>query len=199
MLHRSLAATLVLVAFVLGAAVPLRGQAAPDAPGALRRQVESWVAGHQRQIVTELLDLLAIPNVAADTANIRRNADDLRRMLATRGFHAELLETAGNPLVWGERKVPGAARTILILLPVRRPARESRGLEAARPVHPRPASEALPASGPDVADARTRETYGEDFRIYARSASDAKARSSPSWPRSTRCRRWGCSPRRTCE
>ena len=50
----------------------------------------------------ELVDLLSIPNVAADRANIRRNAEHLRGMLATRGFKAELLETSGNPLVYGE-------------------------------------------------------------------------------------------------
>ena len=36
------------------------------------------------------------------------------RMLQKRGFGAELLETAGNPLVYGELKVPGARRTLLL-------------------------------------------------------------------------------------
>ena len=61
----------------------------------------------------ELADLLAIPNVAADRANIRRNADHLKRMLERHGIAAEILETTGNPLVWGEKKMPGASRTVL--------------------------------------------------------------------------------------
>ena len=35
-------------------------------------------------------------------------------MLARRGFAAELLETDGNPLVYGELKAPGASRTLLL-------------------------------------------------------------------------------------
>ena len=72
------------------------------------------MAAHQPQIVNELVDLLSIPNVAADRANIRRNAEHLRGMLARRGFTAELLETTGNPLVFGELAVPGATRTLLL-------------------------------------------------------------------------------------
>ena len=34
-------------------------------------------------------------------------------MLAKRGLTAEILETAGNPLVWGELKAAGAKRTVL--------------------------------------------------------------------------------------
>src|SRR5919206_4971451 len=87
--------------------------------GALRAQstrsaLVDYVASHQRAIVSELVELLSIPNVAADTENIRRNAALLRDMLRRRGFSTELLETDGNPLVWGELKVAGARRTLLI-------------------------------------------------------------------------------------
>ncbi len=81
--------------------------------GELRKQVAAWVADHQQAVVSELIELLAIPNVAADRPNIRRNAEHLRAMLTRRGFAAELLETDGNPLVFGDLKVPGATRTIL--------------------------------------------------------------------------------------
>ena len=99
-------ATLVL----LLSAATTRAQPASD----LRAAVGAWVSAHQPQIVKELVDLLAIPNVAADRANIRRNAEHLRGMLAARGFKAELLETGGNPLVYGELAVPGAMRTLLL-------------------------------------------------------------------------------------
>ncbi len=80
----------------------------------LRAKVGGWVAAHQPQIVKELVDLLSIPNIASDRPNIRRNAEHLRGMLAARGFKAELLETSGNPLVFGELAVPGASRTLLL-------------------------------------------------------------------------------------
>ena len=46
--------------------------------GDLKSGVSTWVARHQKEIVGELLELLAIPNVAADQPNIRRNAEHLR-------------------------------------------------------------------------------------------------------------------------
>ncbi len=78
-----------------------------------REQMERYVASHQQQIVGELADLLAIPNVAADKENIRKNAEFLKAMLERRGLTASLLETDGNPLVHGELKAPGATRTLL--------------------------------------------------------------------------------------
>ena len=80
----------------------------------LRAALERYVASHQRAIVSELVELLAIPNTAADSENIRRNAALLRDMLRRRSFASEILETDSNPLVWGELKVPGAERTLLI-------------------------------------------------------------------------------------
>src|SRR3569832_20697 len=74
--------------------------AAPSQPGGLRQQVAADVAQHEQQIVDELLQLLAIPNVAADKPNIRRNAEHLQRLFTRHGLKAEILETSGNPLVY---------------------------------------------------------------------------------------------------
>jgi len=71
-------------------------------PADLKRAVAEDVAQHEKTIVDELLKLLAIPNIAADKPNIRRNAEHLRTLLTSHGFKAELLETAGNPLVFAE-------------------------------------------------------------------------------------------------
>ena len=80
----------------------------------VRSAVQRYVETHQRDIVAELVDLVSIPNVTADTENIRRNAAYLRGMLQARGLRAELIETDGNPLVYGELTVPQAKRTLLI-------------------------------------------------------------------------------------
>src|SRR4029453_1471523 len=82
--------------------------------GSAQVDVRSWVTLHQGQIVGELVELLEIPNIAADRPNIRRNADRLRAMFERRGFAVELLETAGNPLVYAELKAAGATRTLLL-------------------------------------------------------------------------------------
>ena len=91
--------------------------AALAASGAGARQptdIRQWVAAHQQPLVRELVDLLSLPNVAADRVNIRRNADHLRLMLERRGLAAHIIETAGNPRGYGERRVPDARRTLLL-------------------------------------------------------------------------------------
>ena len=124
--------------------------------GDLRRTVSEYVSRHEKQIVGELLELLAIPNVAADRPNIRRNADHLKGLLARHGLNAEILETTGNPLVYGALDVPGAARTILFYCHY-----DGQPVEASKWNQP----------GPFIPVLRGEEG---DARIYARSASDDK-------------------------
>ncbi|HJR60090.1 MAG TPA: M20/M25/M40 family metallo-hydrolase [Vicinamibacterales bacterium] len=134
--------------------------------------VRAWVAANQQPVVRELLDLLAIPNVAADRANVRRNAEHLRALLQKRGFAAELLETAGNPLVYGELKAPGAARTLLIYCHYDGQPVDPKGWKQPDPFSPvirRP-------DGTDEAPgALTPAALTPDARIFARSASDDKS------------------------
>lgn len=125
--------------------------------GDLRTGVRSFVDTHQRAIVAELLDLLAIPNVAADKVNIRRNAEHLRALLGRHGFASEILETAGNPLVYGAMNVPGAARTLLFYCHY-----DGQPVDPAKWNQPDPFTPVVRGEGADA-------------RIFARSASDDKA------------------------
>src|SRR4051812_25349874 len=69
---------------------------------------------HGREIVSSYMELLAIPNVAIDPANLRHNADVIAQALQKRGVTTELLEHEGAPpVVFGELRTPGATRTIL--------------------------------------------------------------------------------------
>src|ERR1051325_6516518 len=81
-----------------------------------RAAVEAWTAVHQQQIIREFVELLSIPNVASDRAGIARNAAFLRAMLERRGMRAEIVETPGSPLVWGERNAPGAKATLIFYI-----------------------------------------------------------------------------------
>ena len=63
-----------------------------------RESIEQYVSRQQGRIFAELVQLLSIPNVAADRPNIRRNADHLRAMLERRGLAVEILETAA--ILW---------------------------------------------------------------------------------------------------
>ncbi|HUP58874.1 MAG TPA: M20/M25/M40 family metallo-hydrolase [Thermoanaerobaculia bacterium] len=69
---------------------------------------------NEARILAELTEFLAIPNVASDEANIRRNAQHLLAMLERHGVAARLLESpsGGPPAVFGELRTPGATKTI---------------------------------------------------------------------------------------
>jgi acetylornithine deacetylase/succinyl-diaminopimelate desuccinylase-like protein len=140
----------------------------------LQQRIRSWVSTARRPILAELAELLAIPNVAADRANIRRNAEHLRSMLQRRGLASELLETDGNSLVYGAMTAPGAARTLLLYAhydgqPVDPPA-----WKQPDPFQPVLRTGRVDRGGRNV-DLASVASVEDDWRIYARSASDDKA------------------------
>src|SRR5437868_5708255 len=84
----------------------------PQNPAALAAR--QWREQHERSIVDEFVTLLAIPNIAADHANIQRNAETIAAMLEKRGIASKLVSIpGGNPVVFGEWRTPGATRTIV--------------------------------------------------------------------------------------
>src|SRR5271154_2196975 len=75
----------------------------PTNPAALAAR--AWRQQHERAIVDEFVTLLAIPDIARDSANIQRNARAIADMMARRGIAAELVAIPGsNPVVFGEIK-----------------------------------------------------------------------------------------------
>jgi acetylornithine deacetylase/succinyl-diaminopimelate desuccinylase-like protein len=143
----------------------------------LREAIDAYVIANRPAIVGELVALLRLPNVAADRANIRRNAEHLQQMLARRGFAAELLETSGNPLVYGERRTAGATRTLLIYAHYDGQPVDARAWQQPDPF--RPVVRDGPLASLDrqapVREAEAVTEFTPDQRIYARSASDDKA------------------------
>jgi acetylornithine deacetylase/succinyl-diaminopimelate desuccinylase-like protein len=88
------------------------GSCAAITPAEAARQ---WQTAHRAQILQEFQDLLAVPNIASDTPNIRRNADALLAMLTKRGVDARLLKhPVAPPVVYGEIRTPGATQTIVL-------------------------------------------------------------------------------------
>ena len=123
-----------------------------------KEAAEGWRTAHEQQILKEFTDLLAIPNVASDKNNIRRNADTLLAMLQRRHVEAKLLFSGdANPVVYGERKTPGATKTIVFYAHY-----------DGQPVSPEEWETKAPFAPV------TKEVNGEP-RIFARSASDDKA------------------------
>ena len=141
----------------------------------LRAKVSSWVTAHEPEIINELITLLAIPNVAADRPNIRRNAEQLRAMLAARGFKAQLLETTGNPLVYGDLVVPGATRTLLLYSHYDGQPVDPKAWKQADPFTPVLRSARLDRGGTDMPGTAGLKRFDPEWRLYARSSADDKA------------------------
>ena len=141
----------------------------------LRGSVEKYVGERQPEILGELVSLLSLPNVAADRANIRRNAELLRDMLARRGFAAEILETEVNPLVYGELKVEGARRTLLLYAHYDGQPFDAPLWKQQSPFHPVLRDGRLEDGGRELPNFLSMRKYPPEARLYARSASDDKS------------------------
>jgi acetylornithine deacetylase/succinyl-diaminopimelate desuccinylase-like protein len=146
-----------------------------SAQSELRSAVQKHVSDHEKAIVRELVDLLAIPNVATDGENIRRNAVHLKDMLGRRGFASEILETGGNPLVYGELKVPGASRTLLLYSHYDGQPVDPKGWKQASPFTPVLRDGRIDAGATDLGSINAHARFQPEWRIYGRSASDDKS------------------------
>lgn len=74
----------------------------------------TYTTAHRSELTQQFSDLLAIPDVAADPAGLKRNADLLAGELKKRGAEARLLTLPGSPsVVYGRIDVPGAKHTVL--------------------------------------------------------------------------------------
>ncbi|HYL72615.1 MAG TPA: M20/M25/M40 family metallo-hydrolase [Bryobacteraceae bacterium] len=158
-----------LIAFGMALTAAAQAQQNPAAAAA-----RHWRETHERAILTEFMDLLAMPNLARDEAAIRKNAAAIVSLLEKRGVKTQLLEEAGvPPVVFGRIDTPGATRTLVFYAhydgqpldpkewatPPWQPVLRDRPLNEDGRVIP------LPVSGP----------IDPQWRIYARSASDDKA------------------------
>jgi len=149
-----------------------RSAKAADSPSG---QVRAYVANNKAAILQEFAGLLSIPNLASDQENIRRNAARIVSMLQQRGVEARLLELPGAPpYVYGELRVPGATRTVAWYAHY-----------DGQPVDPaqwatKPWTPVL-RDGPhgegekEIPLAGATGPFGDEWRIFARSASDDKA------------------------
>lgn len=134
-----------------------------------------WREEHGPEILRGFVDLLSLPNDANDAVNIRRNAEYISALFAERGFEMELLEHGdAPPLIYGMRLAPGATRTIAIYVHY-----DGQPVEAANWTHP-PFSPVLYSGvmtdgGEPIPLPEDGDVIDEDWRLYARSASDDKA------------------------
>ena len=142
-----------------------------------QQKVRDYRRANEPQIVKEYLSLLAIPNVAADTPNIRRNAEFIAEMMKQRGLTPRLLEgpTPNTPpAVYAEVTTPGAERTLLLYAHYDGQPTDPKQWTGTQPWQPVFRSAALEANG-QIVTPTEGTALNPEWRIYARSASDDKA------------------------
>ncbi|HXG64902.1 MAG TPA: M20/M25/M40 family metallo-hydrolase [Blastocatellia bacterium] len=142
--------------------------------GAVTASVRAYREAHEAAIINEFVEFLAIPNVASDDVNIRRNAAKLMEMMSRRGIQARILEGNGPPLVFGELKTPGATRTLGFYAHY-----DGQPVDASKwandPFTPTLRDKPIEAGGRVIPFPKPGEKFDPEWRLYARSASDDKA------------------------
>ena len=174
---RSIAVTLVAAVYMCPA---MAQKPAPIPPAQVVQEVRDYRTDHEDRIVRELAEFLAIPNVASDTPNIQRNAEHLVEMLEARGIETHLLPITGRgPVVFGKLIAPEATRTVIFYAHYDGQPVDPAAWTDGTPFEPALRSEAIEVGGKRIPflenSAKQPAVYKDDWRIYARSASDDKS------------------------
>jgi acetylornithine deacetylase/succinyl-diaminopimelate desuccinylase-like protein len=175
MAHHPMTFMSAAVAIALSAAVSMQANAQQSR--SLQGEVRDYRTTNESRILREFVDLLAIPNVASDSAGIAKNAAALVTMMEKRGLSPRLLrgaDASAPPLVYGEWKVPGATRTIVMYAHYDGQPTDPAKWNGSKPWSPIFRSAALDKGGQTIPFPQNGAVNPE-FRIYARSASDDKA------------------------
>lgn len=145
----------------------------------LLEKVRTYRVAHERAMIDEYREFVSIPNISIDRANIRRNADFLVAMLKQRGLAGRILTVKAqnsNPYVFGEVKVPGATRTLMLYAhfdgqPVN-PAQWAPGWE---PFNPKFVTGPLERGGKIVENWKSGDPIDPQWRMTGRGSADDKA------------------------
>ena len=162
------------VGICLAALLAFAGAAGAAEP--LRDQVRAYRVAHEKEIVRELADLLALPNVATRLADIERNAGHLTGMLEKRGFKVQRLSAGEGtpPALYGDLKVPGAKRTLMFYAHFDGQPVDQKGW-VSDPWKPIIRTGPLGEGVKEVDLASVSGPMNPEWRIFARSASDDKS------------------------
>jgi acetylornithine deacetylase/succinyl-diaminopimelate desuccinylase-like protein len=130
-------------------------------------------------VITEFNSFLSIPNVAADPAGQQKTAAFIMNMMQQKGIEKiQLLQPATKtaaPAVYGEVMVPGAKQTLIFYAHYDgQPVNPAQWDSQLQPFEPKLFSAAIDKGGTALGFPADGQ-YNNEWRIYARSASDDKA------------------------
>lgn len=138
--------------------------------GANPETMGAWRGQHEREILEEFSALLALPNLAADSPNIQRNAEAVQSMCKRRGLKVQVLRVPdAPPLLVADLPSPGAKRTIAFYAHY-----DGQPVDVAKWKSP-PWKPVMRDKEGQAVDWRAAKTIDPEWRLYARSAGDDKA------------------------
>jgi len=144
----------------------------------VQQQVRDFRKANEHRLLREFLNLLSVPNIASDNANIRKNAQLIMEMMKQRGLSPRLLEAQTPntpPAVFAELKTPGATRTLILYAHYDGQPTDPKQWSGSLPWQPVFRSAALESGGQTISPPTATEAINPEWRIYGRSASDDKA------------------------
>ena len=119
--------------------VLMMGSAATAEAASPKAAVQAWRRAHEKEIVSDFVALLSMPNVATTVPDVERNAAYISGLLQKRGFKTRLLtaEPGTPPSILAELATPESPSHDGRLYPLRRPADQPEGLDlhALRALH----------------------------------------------------------------
>jgi len=142
-------------------------------------KIKKQTQQNAKEIINEFTDFLTIPNIAENPVSLRENANFIMAMMTKKGIkNVQLLEGKtknATPAVYGEVLVTGAKQTLIFYAhydgqPVN-PVQWNKNLS---PFTPQLYTGAIDKNGANIPFPKDGK-YNNDWRIYARSASDDKA------------------------
>jgi len=144
----------------------------------VQQQVRDFRKANEHRLLREFLNLLSVPNIASDNADIRKNAQLIMEMMKQRGLSPRLLEAQTPntpPAVFAELKTPGATRTLILYAHYDGQPTDPKQWSGSLPWQPVFRSAALESGGQTISPPNATEAINPEWRIYGRSASDDKA------------------------
>src|SRR6267142_3671786 len=150
----------------------------PPPPKHVVEEVRAYRLANEDRIIRELREFLSIPNIASDTPNIVKNAVRLKEMLEARGIETPLLSIEGRgPVVFGKLNAEGATHTVIFYAHYDGQPVDPSAWTDKSPFTPVLRDNSIEAGGKPIPfpTPSKSSSYADDWRIYARSASDDKS------------------------
>ena len=136
-------------------------------------ELEAITRKHVVHSLDQFYEMLSIPNDAHYPEHVSQNVDWMTEAFEARDFSATILDTGGPPLLLAQRNAEGADKTVLIYLQIDGQPVDTSAWFQESPYDP-VLKEQRGERWQEIPWSRLKGEIDPDWRIFARSASDAK-------------------------